>query len=40
MISPLSDFGARDSSAGPIRGELAGIVPAACVIDITHPCSH
>jgi S-adenosyl-L-methionine hydrolase (adenosine-forming) len=32
----LSDFGYRDHYAGVMRGVIATIAPAACVIDLTH----
>ena len=36
FVSLLSDFGARDPSAGIMRAVVAGICPAANVVDISH----
>ncbi len=36
FISLLSDFGARDPSAGIVRGVILGICPDANVVDISH----
>lgn len=36
LISLLTDFGLRDPSAAIVHGVIAGIAPAARVIDITH----
>jgi S-adenosyl-L-methionine hydrolase (adenosine-forming) len=36
FISLLSDFGARDPSAGIMRGVILGICPEANVVDISH----
>lgn len=36
FISLLTDFGARDPSAGIVRGVIASIAPEATVIDISH----
>jgi S-adenosylmethionine hydrolase len=36
FVSLLSDFGLRDPSAGIMRGVVAGICPAAIVVDLSH----
>jgi S-adenosylmethionine hydrolase len=36
FISLLSDFGARDPSAGIMRGVILGIAPDAAIVDISH----
>jgi S-adenosylmethionine hydrolase len=36
LITLLTDFGTRDAYAGAMKGVIAGIAPAARVIDITH----
>ena len=36
VVSLLTDFGVRDSSAGDLPGVVLGIAPDAEVIDITH----
>lgn len=36
LITLLSDFGVRNTYVGQLRGVIAGIAPAACVIDLTH----
>jgi S-adenosylmethionine hydrolase len=36
LITLLTDFGARDAYAGAMKGVIAGIAPAARVIDISH----
>ncbi|MFL5775821.1 MAG: SAM-dependent chlorinase/fluorinase, partial [Chloroflexota bacterium] len=36
VISLLTDFGARDPSAGILHGVILGIAPDATIIDISH----
>ena len=36
FVSLLSDFGARDASAGIMRAVVAGINPAASIVDLAH----
>ena len=36
LITLLTDFGWRDSYAGVLKGVIAGICPAATVVDVTH----
>ncbi len=36
IISLLTDFGTRDEYAGVLKGVIAGINPAAVIIDVTH----
>lgn len=36
LVSLLSDFGLRDASAGIMRAVVAGICPAATILDVTH----
>src|SRR4051812_50066480 len=36
VISLLTDFGARDPSAGILHGVILGIAPEAAIVDISH----
>ncbi|HEY1350805.1 MAG TPA: SAM-dependent chlorinase/fluorinase [Ktedonobacteraceae bacterium] len=36
IVALLSDFGSRDGDVGVMRGVIAGIAPAALLLDITH----